>query len=120
MHNDDIKSLSESNVVDPNNFSEDFKQKGKIEGIVVDNSDELDKEDENKDLKKHFHLTSWNLAMKASKFKGECFLKSFCLSILIFLFISVIVEKDYGVINIISKSTSTNHYFLALVIGKTN
>ena len=63
--------------------------------------------------------TNWiSLSFDSCKIKFDCFAKSSISASCIYLFISLFVEKDFGLINIISRETNVNQYYIAFSIGK--
>ena len=86
-------------------------------------------DNENKNLEEHilievrkhrlkFQSLSWfDSTKQAILLKLESFLKSIAISISIFFLIIISVERNFGAINLMTVSTNTNRFFLALAFG---
>ena len=96
---------------------EEIKEK-EVEDEEIENEEESEKEkDGKKEEGKQNKIYSPYLFFDACKLKVESFLKSFLLSLLIYLIIGLCMERNYGLINFLAKTTNTNHFFLTLAIG---
>ena len=61
--------------------------------------------------------TLYFLTFDAYKLKLESFIKSLAISLSIFLLIAICIQKNFGIVHLISNSTNSNHFFTIFVIG---
>ena len=60
--------------------------------------------------------SSLTLTKEATKIKLECVIKCFFLAIVIFLAVTLCVERYFDLINVVANSSSSNHFYIALIL----
>ena len=114
-----ITSLDKSNKTKEIN-KENKEEESKIEEDEETVKKEIDDVEENNDdnvFRSDSHR-SWRSLIKGSWFiKFECFIFTLVMSFFIFSFVTLLLEKDFGFLQFLVKSTSCNHFFLLIVLG---